>query len=117
MENYVELETAVARQRIQNAEVEMIPQQKQMGNAEIGRSITTKPEITFVELLNAIRESLSDPTCSEDEEDGDNKDDDDQDTRHGKLSEGEEHGWVMGTISKTVQHHLEIFRQKQMSLD
>jgi len=34
-----------------------------------------------------------------------------------KLSEDEEPGWVMGTMSKTVQHRIECFRQTQMKLD
>jgi hypothetical protein len=33
------------------------------------------------------------------------------------LSDDDEHGRVMGTISKTVQHRIESFRQKEMRLD
>jgi hypothetical protein len=33
------------------------------------------------------------------------------------LSEDDEPGWVMGTITKTVQQHMERFRQKQMKID
>jgi hypothetical protein len=36
--------------------------------------------------LNAIGDSLSDLASSEDVEDGEDKDDDEQDTGHGKLS-------------------------------
>jgi len=68
-------------------------------------------------MLNAIRDSLSDLASSEDEEDGEDEDDDEEDTGHGKLSEDDEPGWVMGTISKTVQHRMESFRQKQIRLD
>ena len=35
----------------------------------------------------------------------------------GKLSEHDQPGWVMGTITEAVQHSMERFRQKQMSLD
>jgi len=67
-------------------------------------------------MLNAIRDSLSDLPSSEDEQDGEDEDDDEEDTGHSKLSEDDEPGWVMGTISKTVQHRMESFRQRQMRL-
>jgi len=92
-------------------------EQENMGNVEKGQLITTKPEITFVEMLNAIGDSLSDLASSEDEEHGEDEDDDEEeDTGHGKLSEDDEPGWVMGTTSKMVPHHMESFRQKQMML-
>jgi len=113
----VERETAVARKRVQDAETAMMQEQEHMENVEKGRSTTTKPEITFEEMLNAIGDSLSDLASSEDEEDGEDEDDDEEDTGHGKLSEDDEPGWVMGTISKTVKHRMETFRQKQLRLD
>jgi len=67
-------------------------------------------------MFNAIGNSLSDLVSSEDEEDGEDEDDDEEDTELGKLSEDDEPGWVMGTISKTVQHDMESSRQKQMRL-
>jgi hypothetical protein len=78
----------------------MMQEQKHMGNVEKGRSTTTKPEITFEGMLNAIRDSLSDLHCSEDEEDGEDIDDDDEDTGHGKLSEDDKPCWVMSIDSK-----------------
>jgi hypothetical protein len=95
----------------------MLQEQEHMGNVEKGRLTTTKPEIIFEEMLNAIGDSLSDLASSNDKEGGKHKDDDEEDTGHGKLSEDDEHGWVMGSISKTVQHRLESFRLKQMRLD
>jgi len=68
-------------------------------------------------MLNAIVDSLSDVASPEDEEDGEDLDDDEEDTILGKLSEDDEPGWVMGTISKMVQHPMESFRQNQMRLD
>ena len=88
-----------------------------MVNVEKGRSTTTKPEITFEEMLNSIGDSLSDLPSSENEEDGEDHDDDEEDTGHGKLSDDDEPGWVIGTISKTVQPRMESFRQKQLRLD
>jgi len=115
--DYVERETAVARKRVQDAETAMMQEQEHMENVEKGRLTTTKPEITFEEMLNAIRDSLSDLASPEEEEDGEDEDDDEEDTGHGKLSEDDEPGWVMGTISKTVQHRIESFRQKKLMLD
>jgi hypothetical protein len=65
--------------------------------------------MTLDELLNAIGDSLSDLASSEHDEDGEDQDDDAEDTEHGKLSEDDEPGLVMGTISKTVQHRVESF--------
>ena len=67
-------------------------------------------------LLNAIGDSLSDLASSDDEGDGENEHGE-EDTERGKLSEDDEPGWVMGKISKTVQHWMESFRPKQMRLD
>ena len=88
-----------------------------MGNIQKGRSTTTKPEITFEEMLNGIGDIQSDHASSEDEEDGETEDYDIEDTRHGKLSEDDEPGWVMGTMSKMVLHRMESFWQKQMRLE
>jgi len=95
----------------------MIQELEHMENVEKGRSTTTKPEITFEEMLNAIGDSLSDLASSDDEEDGEDEDNDEEDTGHGKVSEDDKPGWVMGTISRTVQHGMEIFRHKQLRLD
>jgi hypothetical protein len=64
--------------------------------------------------MAAIGHSLSDLGSSEDGEDGE---DEDEETEQGKLSENDEPGWVMDTITKTVQQRMESFRQKQMKLD
>jgi len=68
-------------------------------------------------MLNAIGDSLSDLASSDDEQDREDKEDDEEDIELGKLSDDDEPGWVMGTITKTVQHRMESFRQKQMRLD
>jgi len=117
IEDYVERESAVATQRVQDAETAMMQEQEHMGNDEKGWSTTTKPEITFEEMLNAIGDSLSDLASSEDEEDGEDEDDDEEDPGHGKQSEDDEPGWVMGTLSNTVQHSMESIWQKLMRLD
>jgi len=63
-------------------------------------------------MLIAIGDSLSDLASSDDGEDG--EDEDDEETELGKLSDDDKPGWVMGTITKTVQQRMESFRQKQM---
>jgi len=68
-------------------------------------------------MVNAIRDSLSNLASSDDEQDGEDEEYDDEDTVLSKLSDDDEPGWVMGTISKTVQHRLESFRQKRMKPD
>jgi len=113
----VDRETAVARKRVQDTETAIMQDQEHMRNVEKAQSTTTKPETTFEEMLNAIGDSLSDLASSEDEENGEDEDDDEEYTELGKLSEDDEPGWVMGTISKMVQHRMESFRQKQMRLD
>jgi len=67
-------------------------EQEHMGNVEKGRSTTTKPGITFEEMLNAIGDRLSDLASSEDKEDGEDEDDDEEDPGYGKLSEDDEPG-------------------------
>jgi hypothetical protein len=67
------------------------------------------------EMLVAIGDSLSDLVNSDNGDNGENEDD--EETEQGKLSEDDERGWVMGTITKTAQQRIERFRQKHMTLD
>ena len=113
----MERETAVARKRVEYAKTAIKQEQDNMRNAEKVGLTTTKPETTCEEMLNAIRDSLSDLACSDDGEDGVDKDDDEEDSAGGKLSEDDQPGRVMGSISKTVQHRMERFRQKQIRFD
>jgi hypothetical protein len=102
--------------RAQDAKTALMQAQEHMENVEKGRLTTTQPEITFEEMLNAVGDSLSDLASSDAEEDGEDEDDDEEDTGYGKLSEDDEPGWVMGTISKMVQNCMESVRQKQLTL-
>jgi len=117
IEDYVQSGTAVARKRVQDAETSIKQKQDEMRNAEKVVLTTTKPETTFEEMLNAIGDSLHDVASSDAEEDGAHEDDDEEDPAGGKLSEDDEPGWVMGTISQTVHYSMESFRQQQMTLD
>jgi hypothetical protein len=74
-----------------------------------------QPEKTFEKMLVASGDSLGDLVSSHDGEE--REDEDDEETEQGKLSEDDEPGWVMGTITKMGQQRLERFRQKQLKLD
>ena len=66
----MERETAVARKRVDHAETAIQRVQDDMRNADMVGLTTAKPEITVEEMLNAIRDSLSEFPSSDDEEDG-----------------------------------------------
>jgi hypothetical protein len=76
---------------------------------------TREPESWFHEMVAAIGDGLSEIASSDDGEDG--EDENNEETEQGKLSEDDEPGWVMGTISKMVQHRMDRIRQKQMTLN
>ena len=107
--------TAGARTRVEDAEAPVQQEQDDMTHAELAGLTSRKPKTMFEEMLVAIGDSLSDLASSDYGEDGD--DEDDEETEQGKLSEDYKPGWVIGTITKTVQYHMERFRQKQMKFD
>jgi len=111
----VERETAGARKRVEDAEAAVQQEQDDMMQAEIAELTSREPEKTFEEMLVTIGDSLSDVASSDDEEDG--EEEDDEETAQSNLSEDDEPGCVMGTITITVQQRMERFRQKQMKLD
>jgi hypothetical protein len=113
IEDFVERETAVARKRVQDAETVII---QDMTTAENGCATTGKPKTSSDDMFNAIGDSLSDLASSDDNQDGEDEADDEGDTELGKLSDDDEPGSVMGTITKTVQHRMESLWQKQMRL-
>jgi len=115
IEDYVERETAGARRRVEDAEAAVQQEQDDITHAEIAGLTSREPGKTFEEMLIAIGDSLSDLASSDDGEDG--EDEDDEETEQGKLSDDNEPGWVMGTITKMVQQRVESFRQMQMKLD
>ena len=107
----------MARKRVQDAERAMMQEQKHMMNVGKARASTTRPGLTFKVMLNDIEDSLRDLACSDDEEHGEDEDDGEEDKELAKLSEDDEPGWVMGTLSKNcLAPHSEL-RQKPMKLD
>jgi len=115
IEDYVERETAVARTRVEDPKAAVQQEQDDMKHAEIAGLTHTEPEKTCEEMLVAIGDSLSDLASSDDGENG--EDEDDEETEQGKLSNNDEPGWVMGTITKPVQQGMERFRPKQMKFN
>jgi hypothetical protein len=113
----VERETAVARKRVQDTETSIIPELTDITTAESTGATTSKPETTSKEKLNAIRVSLSDLASSDDEQNGEDKEDAKEHTGLSRLSNDDEPGWVIGKICKTVQHRIERIGQKQIRLD
>jgi hypothetical protein len=61
-------------------------------------------------MMVVIRDCLSHLSSYSDGVDG--EDEDDEETHWGQLSEDDEPGWVMGTIIKMVQQHMETYWQK-----
>ena len=78
-----------------------------MVHTEIVGLTSREPEKTFEEMMAAIGASLSDLASSDDGEDGD---DEDEETEQGTLSKDDEPGWVISTITKTVQQRMESFQ-------
>jgi len=115
IQDYVARETTGARKRVEDAEAAVQQEEEDMKHAEIVGLTTREPEKTFEEMMVGIGDSLSDLASSDDGEDGEDKDDEEK--GQGKLSEDDELGWVMGTMTKTVPQRMESFRQKQMKLD
>jgi len=115
IEEYVEGETAGARKRVADAEAAVQLEQDDLKHAEIEGLTYTEPEKTFEEMMVAIGDSLSDLASSDDGEDG--EDEDEQETEQGRLSEDDEPGCVMGTITERVDQCLRSFRQKRIKLD
>jgi len=115
IEDFVERETAGTTKKVEDAEAAVQQEQDDMTHAELAGLTSRKPEKTFEEMLVAIRDSLSDLASSDDGEDG--EDEDDEETQQRKLSEDDEPGWVMASITKTVRQSMERFRQKQMKFN
>jgi hypothetical protein len=80
-----------------------------MRKVETVQSSTTKCEKRLSEIFKAIRNSLNGLATSKDREEAAAGDDDQADAKRCKLSEHAEPGCMMDTISKLVQHRVEMF--------
>jgi len=99
IEDYLERETAVATKQVHNAETAIMQELKDLTTAQRAVGRTWKPATGYDEMLNAIWDSLSNLASSDDELDEEDEEDDEEDTELGKLSDDDEPGWVIGTIS------------------
>jgi len=113
IEDYVERETALARWGVQDAGTAIM---QDMTTAANRGATTGKLKTTIKEMLNAIGVGLSNLASSDDVQNGEDEAGDEEDTEPSKLSDHDEPGRVMGTITKMVQHHMETFWQKEMRL-
>jgi len=113
----VERETVVARKRVQDAEMVIMQDLQDTTTAENAGVSSRKPDTMMEAILDAIGDHLSDLASCDDEQSGEDEEDDEEDTELGKLSDDDETGWVMDSITKTVQRHMDSFRQKQMTRD
>jgi len=114
IEDYVERETASARKRVDNAEEAIQQEQEDTKKAEYAGLTNKDSEKTFQEMMVAIRDSLSNHASSDNGED--REDEEDEETEQGQLSDDDKPGWVMSTMTKTVQRRKERFRQQQINL-
>jgi len=114
IQDHVERETAGARKQVEDTDTVVQQGQEDTRKAENDRLTNRESEKTFQEMKVAIVDCLSDLGSSDDGEDG--EDEDDEETKQGQLSEDDEPGWVMGTISTTVQLRVGMFREKRMKL-
>jgi len=109
IEDYVERETAGAGNRDKDAGEAVQQELEEIKQAEILGLMTREPEKIFEETMVAMEDDLNDLASSDDGEDG--EDEDDKETKQGKVCKYDKHGWVMGTITNTLQQRMERFRQ------
>jgi len=117
IENHLDWETAVVRQKVEDAETAIKQELEDMRNAEEAGVTTRKHQTTYEETLNAIGDYLSDLASSDNGNEWEFEDEYEEDPELGKQSDNDEPGWVMGTLSKTVQYCVESFLQNEMKLD
>ena len=98
IQDYVDRETAVARNHVKDPETTSMQELEDMRNAEKAGSTPGKPETTFDEMLYPIGDSLRDLASSNDEVDCEGKADAEQDSELGSLSQDGEPGWEMGSV-------------------
>ena len=87
-----------------------------MRNAEKVGWTARKPKKPFVEMLNAIGDSLSDLQLLHTEQDGEDEEDNAGDRKLVKLSKNDQPSQVIGKISKKLLQPMESCRKKDMKL-
>ena len=102
IEDYVHRDTTMATKQVEDAETVNQQQQDDMTNDQKALMTTRKPEETIALLLNPLRDSLRDVTCSDDKEDTEEEEVDDDDTVLGRLSNDYKPGCVIQIFSEMV---------------
>jgi len=115
IEDSVARETAGARKRVVDPEAAVQQAQDDTMNDDIAGLRSTDPDKTFERKLIAIGENLRNLASSDRGDDGEGENN--AESGQVKPSGDDEPGWVMGTITKTVQQSMQTLRQKQMKLD
>jgi len=101
---------------VEDAETMIEQEQEDWKNAEKAQLIIRKSDNAFQEVLDAIWDSMNDLRSSENEEDVENTEDIAEDIELANLSEDDKPGWVIGTISKTVQHQMRSYQKSWKNL-
>jgi len=107
----------VSVNRVQDPEIAIMHGQVHMTNVETARLITPKHAITFETMLNAIGDCLKNLQSSDVTEGWEDPDVDHGKLVLGKMSEDDEPGCTMDTLSRMEQHHIDSFLRKQGRID
>lgn len=94
----------MARERGKDAQTAIKQELEDMRYSKNAELTNRKQKNAFEEMMIAIEDSLSNLASFDDAKDGNDKDD--EDSELWKLSEDDQTGWVVGTISKIVQQYM-----------
>jgi hypothetical protein len=100
MQQYIERDTAGATQRVEDAEAAIRKEQDNTEAAQNAGLTTRELENQFHKMIATIGDSRSDVSCSNNGNDAD--DVENEETEQGQLSEDDDPGWVMDTITETL---------------
>jgi len=116
IKDHVDSDTAVARQQVADSETVIKQEQEDMRHAEKAGLTTRKPKKTFEEILNAIRDSLTNLASSDDAEDPEDEEDNHTNAALRNLTDDDKPGCVMERITRTVPQCMVNIPQIQMKL-
>lgn len=111
----IERETAVARQRVEDAVAVIREEQEDTQPADTTGLTTMEPQKMYHEMMVAIGDILTDIASSDYGKDL--EDDNNDESEQGQLTENDEPGCVMHTITLMVQERMDKFRQKRINFN
>lgn len=91
-------ETAVARKWVEDSEIAIRHEQEDKRQAENAELTIRKPKNPFQKILNTLGDSVSNYEGSDNEQDGENKEEPKVDTQLGKMSKDDESGFVKNKL-------------------